>query len=189
MGKGAAKKSQQLQEQAADRYSKLAAEQYAAAKPAQELSQNYYTGIVKGGPEAYRVAAPEVNFMKKQFQNANSTLRDSMPAGGQKNRAYRDLALSQPGAISGVFQRKIEGALAQLASLGQAGVGNTLNATGGVSKAGSDLGQLAAARGAAVSGAIGGITGLAGMAYGGGFSRPPAPPAPDPLSSYGQSIH
>jgi len=106
--------------------------------------------------------------MKRQFQNAGTQVRN-MAAGGQKNRAYRDLALAQPGAISGVFQRKIEQALAQLASLGQAGIGNTLQATGGVSNAGNQLGQLAAARGQAVASGIGGIAGLAGMFMGGGF--------------------
>ncbi len=191
MGKGAAKHSEALQSQAADRYTKLAQEQYDLAKPAQQQAFNYYGGIVKGGPEAYRVAAPEVNFMKRQFANAESQVRDHLPAGGQKTRAYRDLAVSQPGAISAVFQKKIEGALAQLASLGQAGVGNTLNATTGVQTSANQLGQLAAARGAAVSGAISGLAGIAGTAFGGGFGGGGATPPviqnavpQSPLSSY-----
>lgn len=154
---------------AADRYAKLAQEQYAPAKQAQDKAFNYYGGIVDGNKNAYRVAAPEVNFMKRQFANAKSQVRDYLPAGGQKNRAYRDLAMSQPGAISSVFQKKIEESLARLASLGQQGVGNTLNANQGVSAAGDSLAQLSAARANAVSSAIGGITGLAGFAFGGGF--------------------
>lgn len=188
MGKSAARQSQDLQAQAAKRYTDLATEQYAAAKPAQELSQNYLTGIVQGNNNAYRVAAPEINFMKRQYQNANSAIRDNVAPGGQKNKAYRDLAVSQPGAIAGVFQRKVESALQQLAALGQAGVGNTLNANAGVSQAGNQLGQLAAARGQAVSSAIGSLGGLAGFAFGGGFSGAPKPAA-SPLSNYVNTVN
>lgn len=170
MGKQAAKASQNIQQQAADRYSKMAEQFLTESTPQRNLVGNYYSGIIKGGPEAHRVAAPEVAYMKKQFASARDGVRDYMPAGGQKTRAYRDLAVQQPGAISGVFQKKIEDALARLSNLATGSSQGALSANQGLSGSGAALGQLAAARGQAVGSAIGGLANLAGFGLGGGFS-------------------
>lgn len=169
MGRSASKAAQSTQQAAAARYADLAGEAFKEAKPQRDLVSGYNTGIIQGGPEAYRVAAPEVAYMKRQFNAARQNVRDYMPAGGQKNRAYRDLAVQQPGAISSIFQKKIEAALDRLMGISGQNTQTALAATGGQSQVGSQLAQLAQQRAAAVNSGISGIANLAGFALGGGF--------------------
>lgn len=116
-----------------------------------------------------KVAAPEISYLKRQFANARQNVSDYVAPGGQKNRAQRDLAMAEPGAAQRVVSSKIEDALRQLAALGGSNTGLSLSATGGVSAAGDSLARLAESRARAVSSAIGGLSGLAGFAFGGGF--------------------
>lgn len=137
-----------------------------AAAPANKTVQDYYTSALKGGPEAYKMVAPQVDFAKRQYQNARTSLNEGVAPGGARQRGYKQLASGQAGTISGLFRDKINEILQRLQQMGQFGTQAGLQATGGVQSSGQGLGELAAARANAVAGGLGGIAGAFGTYFG-----------------------
>lgn len=134
---------------------------------------DYYGGIIKGGPEAYKAIAPQVDFTKQQFQNARKSLAQSAPAGGAYASGSRVLASNQAQTVSGLYRDKINEALQRLQEMGTSETSAGLTATGGVQAAGQGLGELAAARAQAIASGIGGISGAFGTFAGLHAAAPP----------------
>lgn len=134
--------------------------------PARNLLQDYYTSAIKGGPEAYRAISPQVDFAKQQFQNARQTLDKGVPAGGARARGYKQLATAEAGTVSGLFKDKINEILGRLQQMSEFGTSSGLQATGGISSAGTALGELAAQRANAVASGVGGVAGALGTYFG-----------------------
>jgi len=122
--------------------------------------------VIQGGPQAYSLIAPQVDFTKQQFQNARQTLNAGVPAGGARARGYQQLAQAEAGTVSGLFKDKINEILGRLQQLSEFGTSTGLQATGGISGAGSALGELAAQRAQAVASGLGGIAGAFGTYFG-----------------------
>lgn len=121
---------------------------------------------MKGGPEAYKLIAPQVDFTKRQFANARKTVDEGVAPGGARQRGYKQLAGAEASTVSNLFRDKINEILARLASFSQFGTQSGITATGGVQTAGQGLGELAAARGQAVAGALGGVGSALGTYFG-----------------------
>lgn len=117
---------------------------------------------MKGGPEAYKAIAPQVDFTKRQFANAKTTLNEGVAPGGARERGYRQIAQGQASTISNLFRDKINEIVARLAAFSTGNTQSGITATGGISNAGTALGELAAARGNAVAAGIGGVAGALG---------------------------
>jgi hypothetical protein len=166
LGKSAAKKAEQLQSEAANRFTEYSKQLSAEAAPARKLTQDYYTSVVKGGPEAYKAISPQVDFTKTQFRQARKQLDAGVPAGGARQRGYQQLAGAEAGTISGLFRDKINEILGRLQESGQFGTQAGISATGGVAGAGESLARLAASRANAVAGGLGGIAGALGTYFG-----------------------
>lgn len=166
MGKAAAKKSEMMQSEAANRYSKMASDLYGESLPQRQTVGNYYQGIIQGGPQAQAVTAPQISYLKRQTNAAQQQIRDTLPQGGAQQRALRDLAVQAPGQKANIYQSQIKDALDRLQQLGTFNTGGALQATGGVSQAGQALGNLAAQRGAAVAGGLGALGTAGGAAIG-----------------------
>lgn len=166
-----------MQSEAANRYTDFATQLSAEGAPARQQSQNYYSSIVKGGPEAYKVIAPQVDFAKQQFANAQRGIADSAPAGGAFSKATQNLAATQAQTISGLYRDNIQKALEALSQSGQFDTGAGLTATGGVSSAANGFAQLSASQANAWASGLSGIAGPFGMLLGGlGKTKPPGSP-------------
>lgn len=166
MGKSSAKKAEQLQGEAADRYTKLATDLSAEAAPARQQVGDYYSSIIKGGPAAYKSISPQVDFTKQQFANARRTVANSAPAGGGYMGANRTLAANQAQTVSNLYRDKINEALQGLQRQGEFGTQAGLSANGGVEQAGQGLGQLSAQRLAGWMSGLSGISGAVGTYFG-----------------------
>lgn len=166
MGKAAAKQSEQLASQAADRYSTLATQLAAESAPQRKEASDYYSAIVKGGPQAYTAIAPQVDFAKQQFANARRTQAQTAPAGGAQTAGNRQLASNEASTVSGLYRDKIGEALQQLTQLGEFGTQGELSATGGITSTSQALAQLSAMRAQAVASGVGGIAGSIGTYFG-----------------------
>jgi hypothetical protein len=173
MGKSAARKAMSLQSDAADRYTKLAEDLNTEAKPARDLVGTYWKSIIGGGPEAYKAVGPQVSFVKRQFAQARNTVRDHVPNGGAKQRAYRDLAIAEPGQIGALFSSKIDEAIARLGNLANFSTEQTLAANSGIGSVGDSLARLSAMRAQAVASGLGGLASTIGIftGMGGGNSN------------------
>jgi hypothetical protein len=167
LGKSAARKSEQLQNEAANRFSQLATGLSNESAPQRSLLSDYYQGVIKGGPAAYKAISPQVDFAKTQFANARRQINNTAPIGGAVPQARTNLATSEAQTISGMFRDKIQEALQGLQQLSEFGTSGGLQATGGVSNVGSALGQLSAQRLGAWTGALGGIGQALGSYFGG----------------------
>lgn len=166
MGKGAGRKAEDIQTQAANRFTALGEQLNAEAKPDRAAARDYYSSIIKGGPEAFKAIAPQTEFVKKQFKAASDTLMRSLPRGGAITRAKRDLSIAQAGEIGNLFTNKIDEAVSRIAQLGVFGTQAGLDANRGSVAAGDSLANLSAQRANAVAGGVGGIAGAAGTFFG-----------------------
>lgn len=155
-----------MQVAASERFNRLGEELIREAGPARKQVQDYYSTAIRGGPEAFKLIAPEVNFTKRQFANARQTMDEGVAPGGARQRGYKQLASAEASSISKLMSDKINEVLARLASFSQFGTQAGIQSTGGMSSAGQALGELAAARGAAVASGVGGIAQGAGMFFG-----------------------
>lgn len=178
MGKSAAHQSQQLQSEAATRYSNLATSLIGEAGPARNQVSDYYSNIIKGGPQAYAAAAPQIAFTKTQFGNAQKQLAETAPAGGAFMAGSRQLAEQKAQSVSDVYKSQINNALQSLTGIAMGETSAGESAVGGVSHAGDSLAQLAASQAAAWGSGLGGIAGGLGTFFGlggmGGGAKPPA---------------
>jgi hypothetical protein len=174
MGKGAAKQSQQIAGQAANNFSSLYGNLSSGAAPALKQSQDYYSAIIKGGPQAYAAVAPAAEFTKQQFSNANRQLQDTAPAGGYVPAARTQLAQSQAQTISGLYQNNINNALQSLTGLGLGETQGALGATQGQTTVSGQLAQLAAQQLSAWTSGIGSLAGGFGTLFGNIFKAKPA---------------
>jgi hypothetical protein len=152
--------------QAANNFSGLATSLSANAAPALKASQDYYSAILKGGPEAYAAVSPAVDFTKQQFQNAGRQLRQTGPAGGAQVAGATQLASTEAQTISNLYQNNISSALAGLTGLGESETGAALNASQGQTGVASQLGTLAAQQLSAWTSGISGLAGGIGALYG-----------------------
>ncbi len=152
------------------------------AAPQRALVGNSYSNIIKGGPDAYRTIAPQVDFAKQQFAKVRRTLRDTVPGGGAFTGANRQLAGAEAGTISNLYRDNIMNAIQGLSGFSQGTTNQALAATGGVSNVSQQLAQLSAQRSQGITGALGGIAGALGTFFGlrgggGGRSTVPLNPA------------
>lgn len=165
-GKKEANESAALARQAAQRYSQMSAGLEAEAGPQRRQVGDYYSGIIKGGPEAMKVAAPEVSFIKRQFANARQQARDYLPRGGAQVRAQQKITMAQPGAIGDALSKKISEALERLTQISQANTQGSFENTGGVSRSSEQIGQIAEQKRATGIGLIGAALSPVGMILG-----------------------
>lgn len=152
--------------EAANRYSKLATDLTTEAAPQRQLVGDYYSNVVKGGPGAYKLIAPQVDFTKRQFSNARRTMDQGVAPGGARQRGYKQLASAEAGTVSNLMRDKINEVLARLASFSQFGTQAGISSTGGVMGAGQGLAELSAQRAAAAAQGLGGVAGALGTFFG-----------------------
>jgi len=166
VGKGASKTAQRVGVEAANRYSQLGTQFAAESAPARQLAQQTYTNIVRGGPEAYRSIAPQVDFAKQQFANARRTLAQTTPAGGASAAGNRALAGTEAQTISNLYRDKLNEALAGLTQSGQFGTQAGLGALGGQAGVAQTLAGLGASQSEAWAQGLGGLAGAIGTFFG-----------------------
>jgi hypothetical protein len=173
-GGGTAKEGKAMERQAASRYSQLADSLSSLAAPQRSQVSDYYSSIIKGGPEASRVTAPEVADLKRQYAGLDQQIRDKLPAGGAQQRARMQLVAQRPGAISALRQRKVEEALRGLSQLSQANTSGALAANQGVSSSARNFMDLAEKERSQWTNLLGGLgMALGQQAIGGIFSSGP----------------
>lgn len=137
------------------------------AMPGLNTASNYWTSILKGGPEAQQATAPFAQTIAQQTGAAQKQIQNTLPAGGEKNLALAELPIKQGQSIANLYQGLGPTAASELQalSLGSAGAGNS---AGGVSaSAGASNEQLAASQAAAKGNMFGGIGSGLGSAAGG----------------------
>lgn len=163
-GKEASKQGQAYTQQSASRYSQMLNETQAPAAAQRNQVGDYYSSIIKGGPEAQRVAAPQVSYLKRQMAAAQGQIRDNLPRGGAQQRARMSLAAAQPGQVGKIFSDNIASALERLNQLAQFNTQAAMSAAGGVSQAGQGLSNLGAQQNASETGVLGSVLGPIGFA-------------------------
>lgn len=141
------------------------------ALPGLKSSTDYWTSILKGGPQAQAAVAPYAQQINANAATTTQNIENNLPAGGEKNLALARVPAQTAGQVASLYagmQPAAAGALGGL-STGIAGAGN---ASGGVSaNAGSANEQFAASQAQAkaqmVSGIAHGVGSIAGGAFGG----------------------
>lgn len=163
-GKDIAKQGKSLQQQAASRYSTMAGELATEAGPQGKTVSNYATGIVKGGPEALKVVAPQVSYLRRQMETARQQVRDNVPRGGAQQRAQMGITAAKPGAEQRIFSDQVQAALDRLTQLSQYNTGASMQANSGVANVGANLSNLANQQDATATSGLGSIFGPIGFA-------------------------
>ena len=168
MGKGSANKANANLDVAAGMAQKAmgyGADLINQGKPAMTQALNTYSGLASGNvPGVEKFVAPQMQDLEAQYAQAEKTV-DSMPAGGARDAAKRDLAISKAGAKNRLFTGGVQSGLSQLLSGGEALSGLGLSGiTGGLSgtlNVGQAYNQMASSKGATAgegAAAAGGIT-------------------------------
>lgn len=95
---------------------------------------DFWSGITKGGPEATRVLAPQIQATKRGYKQAREQAERTLPRGGAMDAARRDLTIGEGADVGRLYTDKMDEAVNQLANLGvfgtQTGMQGGLN-TGG----------------------------------------------------------
>lgn len=112
--------------------------------PALQNSSNYWTSILKGGPQAQQAVGPVAGLMGQQYAGAARSLQGSLPAGGETNLALANLKAQQAQQTGQLYQGLQPTAAQQLTAIGtgagQTGAGTT-GAGGFLGYAGVNAGQ------------------------------------------------
>lgn len=121
------------------------------------------------GTGGQQLVAPSAQQIGQVYQGSDKTLRNFMPAGGERNLALQQNQLNKASSIAGLYQNVQPYAAQQLASL--AGVGGQLGLGGGsVGTTGfGDLTQYQSGQNAAKGAALGGIGQGLGLLGGAGI--------------------
>lgn len=114
-----------------DRFAKTADELNQEGKQYRGQAANYYSAIGKGGPEAQRALAPQVEAVRRQYRLGREAIDRQAPRGGARDRAMRSATQGEYGDVGRLFTEKIDESMNQLANLGVFGTQAGLNATGG----------------------------------------------------------
>lgn len=137
------------------------------ALPYLSSAGNYWTALMKGGPEAQAATAPYAQKIAAQTGAAQHNIENNLPAGGEKNLALAQLPMQQATNVADLYQKMGPMAASQLQALalGSAGAGT---GAGGVSaNAGSSMASLAGSQAQAKGSMWGGIGQGLGSAAGG----------------------
>jgi len=155
MGKGSAKKSNEaldLASNAGQTQVKYGTGMIEQAKPALSQAINTYSGLASGNvPGITKFVAPQMQDLERQYAQAEKSI-DSMPAGGARDAAKRDLAIAKAGAKNRLFSGGVESGLSNLSnlgvnvsSLGLSGLAGGASTLGGI---GEQYNQMASSKGA-----------------------------------------
>lgn len=172
MGKGPKAPGNTLPNQGslANSFSGLANNWSAGAAAPIGAATNYYTALLNGGPAAQNAVAPSAMNIRNVYGGNENTLKNFMPAGGERNLALQQNQLAKTGSIANLYANVQPQAAQSLASLGGM-QGQLGQGYGGLANQG--LGSLIQyqsgqnqAKGQALGGIGGGIGSLAGLALG-----------------------
>lgn len=176
MGSGERKKATEAttaQNEIAKTQTDLSKKIFDTASPWYTLAGSYYGDVAKGGKDLQRVVAPQVNAASDQYTIALNAMKNSLPPGGQRDRALRDWQISRAGTMSDIYSGGVGNAIERMASMGGAGMGmglggygNAANTYGNVSNAQSNMasGKSAASGGLASGGGAAAAATIAAIA-------------------------
>lgn len=146
------------------------------AFPGLATAESHASALASGQPGAIASAiAPAVQQVDAATAGAKQNILNNAPAGGEKNLALEQADVSQGAQIGSLASQGYNQSFNTLATLGQSGVGQGLNAAGtaigGYGSANSAYGAIAnqsIEQKGATLGAIGGLGGdaISGLAYG-----------------------
>lgn len=139
----------------------------AIALPNLGTAANYWSDILKGGPSAQAATAPYAQTIAGQTAAAQKSIRDMLPAGGEKNLALAQLPISQAASIANLYQGLGPAAASQLQALGLGSAGAGTGAGGVSANAGGSMANLAGQQAQAKGSMWGGIGSGVGTALGG----------------------
>lgn len=134
--------------------------------PYRKTTGNYWSNIIKGGPELHKSVAPQINAATNQFALAKKQAENMAP-GGLRDASLRDINIAKAGAKTNIYSGGIADALARLSSQAnfgtQAGIGGMSGANSAFGGAAGNYMNLAQMGASSMNGLFGGLGSLVGM--------------------------
>ncbi len=128
-----------------------------------KTSGDYWKSVIEGGAPLERAVAPQINTASAQYTQALKSMKESLPPGGQRDRALRDWQIARAGTMSNIYSGGVNDALNRLASVGSditgQGMGGYGSASAGYGNVANTYAQMASGK----AGAAGGLGTGAGM--------------------------
>src|SRR5574341_1981892 len=152
----------------AERRGNLGEDFLGQAKGAFTPAMDYWSGILRGGPDAMLALSPEIKQAQQAFQQAKTQTSQFAPMGGGRANVLAQLPQQQAGAITDIFSRARPAAAAGLSNLGAqaGGLGSALTGQNAALTA-SLAGTTAGLTGDLIRNIIGAYSGGAAGAGGG----------------------
>ncbi len=167
MGKGAGKKSEDILSGTSQKFSETMEQLLSESEPARKIPMNFWSSIIKGGPEADAVLGPSTESIRSQFSSAREAIERSMPRGGAMDKAMSQTHIAEAGTIGGQRTNLLSEAVARLASMGVFGTQSGISAGGGSLSAGNSLANLSGMQAQAWGAGLGGLAEGVGSIFGG----------------------
>ncbi len=167
MGKGAGKKSQDILTGTSAKFSQTMDQLLSESEPARKIPMNFWSSIIKGGPEADAVLAPSTESIRSQFEQARAAIERSLPRGGAMDNALTQTHIAEAGTVGSQRTNLLSEAVARLASMGVFGTQSGISAGGGSLSAGNSLANLSGMQAQAWGTGLGGLAEGVGSIFGG----------------------
>ena len=167
MGKGAARKSEEIQTKVADQSLQFAKELKTETDPYRKAAADFSTSILGGDrPTMEKAIGPALQVQRGAYKGAQEQIERTVGKGGARDRMIGNLAFQEAGSKAQIASQAVNDAVNRLTSLGTFGPQAATANFGTASSAGGHLGQLAAGKAQAVGQGISGISSGAGKALG-----------------------
>jgi hypothetical protein len=134
--------------------------------PYRKQTGDFWSSIIKGGPEGARAVAPQINQATQQFSLARKATKD-LPPGGLRDISLRNLDIAEAGAKTGIYSGGVNEALTRLANqanmgtqAGISGLSQGSQSFGGAANTYTNLAQMGAQ---SLTGMFGGLGSLVAM--------------------------
>jgi hypothetical protein len=136
------------------------------AAPYRKQTGDYWSSIMKGGPQLQQAVAPQINQASQQYATAKKAAKE-LPPGGLRDVSMRNLDISEAGTKAGIYSGGVNEAatrLANQANMGtQAGISGMSAGTQAFGGAASTYGNLAQMGAQSLSGMMSGMGSLVAM--------------------------
>jgi hypothetical protein len=136
------------------------------AAPYRKQTGDFWSNIIKGGPQLQQAVAPQINAASQQFSLARKAAKE-LPPGGLRDISMRNLDTSEAGAKTGIYSGGVSDAVTRLANqanLGtQAGISSMSTgsqALGGASGTYTNLAQMGAQSLGSMMSGVGSLVGM-----------------------------